>query len=381
MTHDIAVYMRREDIVQRFADVLGNPGPFIGSVLMAVANDPSGKLQECTPVSIYQAAMSAASLQLSVDRSTGQAWLVPFRNNKNGTTVATLIVGYKGLYHMAMRTGKYRFINVSELHEGQTWTQDPISGYYTIEGHPSPGSKRIAWAASFELVNGFRKTIIMTVEEIHAHAQRYARYSYNRSDGAWKTNTEQMEKKTVLRKLLQDWGYLDPHDHQMLSNLAEDQDDLVDGEVVPQPMLEGMPEEEPKEPRSASQNMADLGFDEPTEEPKTIEDKLRQDAVSVYGTRQATGGQRQALLRQLEIITQGQRNLFGAYLFGKEHQSDWTDGEVLAVWKHLKVFKDKDTEEWIPNAQAVQDLRDIFNRAQAAAGQQSMFTTEEQNAK
>ena len=100
---EIVEYMRSDIVRERFADALGaerNAAPYITSVLLAVAN--SDKLQECSYQSIYTSALRAATLRLSCDQSTGQAYLVPYGKN------ATLIVGYKGLYDLAIRTGRYR---------------------------------------------------------------------------------------------------------------------------------------------------------------------------------------------------------------------------------------------------------------------------------
>src|SRR4026208_373417 len=96
----ITNYMEAPIVKARFAQMMGERGAssYISSVLIAVAD--SNSLQKCTPVSVYTSALRAATLRLSVDPGVGQAYLVPFKGR------ATLIVGYKGLHDMAVRTNK-----------------------------------------------------------------------------------------------------------------------------------------------------------------------------------------------------------------------------------------------------------------------------------
>ena len=222
----ISTYLQSESIRARFSDVVGdrNAASYIASVMLAVANDESGNLRKCTPASIYISALRAATLRLSVDPSTGQAYLVPFGER------ASLIVGYKGLYDMAVRTNKYRYINVSKRYEGETTTPDPISGLITLAGLGGQkiSDKVVGYIGAFEMYSGFAKTIYMTVEEIHEHARTYSK-AYNSTKSPWKSKNprevEAMESKTVLRRLLRKWGYLDPADVTSLEMAESDADD------------------------------------------------------------------------------------------------------------------------------------------------------------
>lgn len=251
----ISNYMRSDLVKERFVETLGdhNAMPFISSVLLAVANNQT--LQECDPKSIYSAALRAATLRLSCDPATKQAYLVPFGK------AATLIVGAKGLYDLAMRTGKYRWINTNEIYDGEEIVFDRISGKATFVGGAKPGKEKVVvgWLAAFEMINGYSKVIYMTVDEIHEHAKKYSK-GYNKPNGPWQTATKAMERKTVLRNLLQNWGYLDPADQQAL-NMTDDET-VVDGEVIgdmdaPDPEEIEQPEDEP---RSVEENLAQLGF-------------------------------------------------------------------------------------------------------------------------
>ncbi len=244
----IVNYARSDEMVQRFSEIVGNSRnamAYISSVLIAVA--ANNKLQECSPQSIMVSAMRAATLRLSCDPSLGQAHLVPFKDK------ATLVVGYKGLKDMAIRTGRYRYLNVATVFEGQEVVEDQLKGIHSIEGLRNPGSKPIGYMLYFELMDGYSKTFYMTVDEIMDHGKKYSK-SFSFSDSPWKTHTEAMMKKTVLRLGLTKWGYFDPIDAMALRTnddeneaeaYPEEQDDYIDGETTMSGEFTDAPVEEP----------------------------------------------------------------------------------------------------------------------------------------
>lgn len=221
-------FMRSDAIMERFEEVLGERGAraYVSSVLLTVANND--QLQQCTHASIVSSALRAATLSLSCDPAIGQAYLVPYGR------VATFVVGYKGLRDMALRTNKYRYIHVDKIYKGEGVDIDRITGSARIIGGKE--SNEIAgWVASFEMTNGFRKSVYMTREEIHEHAKKFSK-GYERQGGVWKQNPAMMEKKTVLRQLLTHWGVLDSRDSLFLSQLdAAEEADLqtIDATFVP----------------------------------------------------------------------------------------------------------------------------------------------------
>jgi recombination protein RecT len=248
----VSNYLHSDEVKLRFADVVGdrNAGAYISSVLLAVAS--SKDLQKCTIASIYISGMRAASLRLSVDPGAKQAYMVPFKDT------ATLIVGYKGLYDMAVRTGKYRYINVGAVYEGQTITPDAISGLIT---HKSIGGSIkskviIGWLGAFEMRDGFAHTLYMTREECQAHGKKYSK-SYDYGSSLWKSEPEKMEQKTVLRMLLSHWGYLDPVDMMNLTVMDENPPEIVDAV---------MSKESETSSKSEAELMRELGYDAPDEE-------------------------------------------------------------------------------------------------------------------
>lgn len=80
----------------------GGPERFARLVLTAVRMVPD--LNRCTPMSVVGAAMQAAQLGLEPG-VLGQAWILPYRNNRTGQTEATFQLGWRGLVALAARSG------------------------------------------------------------------------------------------------------------------------------------------------------------------------------------------------------------------------------------------------------------------------------------
>lgn len=242
----------------RFAEVMGDHQArgYVASVLIAVQSNES--LAKCSPNSILTSAMRAATLRLSCDPSLGQAHLVPFKGK------ATLVVGYKGLKDMALRTGKYRYLNIATIYEGMEIKEDIIKGIHSLFGAKTSDNV-IGYLLYFELFTGYSKTFYMTVDEIDAHANRYSA-SINFDNSPWKSHRPEMRKKTVMRLGLSKWGYFDPQDAANLaqSDESEGEEEMITADFVPDP------------PQSMLQNMSELGFDMDEPAPK------KSDQVEVF---------------------------------------------------------------------------------------------------
>ena len=254
--NSLKAIMRSNEINSRFAEVVGNnnAGGYISSVLIAVAQNKD--LQNCKPNSIISSALRAATMRLSVDPSTGQAHIVPFGGK------ATLIVGWKGIYHMAIRTGKYRFVNLITIYDSDILQEDTMTGNYLIDRHGKSG-KVVGYMLYFQLLSGFSKTFYMTNEECEAHGMKFSK-SYNSKDSMWQKDPPVMFKKTVMILGLKKWGYLDPFDMMSMTE-AEEEEDFITGVEIQE-----------VKPHSVDENMRALGFGDdthPQDEPEPVEEK------------------------------------------------------------------------------------------------------------
>jgi recombination protein RecT len=249
-------YILSTEVKERFSEMMGPNGIYyLNQVMILVAN--SDELQKCTPKSILISAMRAASLRLSVDPGQGQAWIIPYKG------VATFQLGYKGVYELALRTNLYRFINVIDVYEGETVTEDRMTGMHSLGGKRT-GNKVISRMLYFKLHSGFEKTFIMTVEEIEAHARHYSQ-AYNSPRSKWNDPHERpkMEKKTVMVNGLRRWGRFNQGDADLINEIESEQGYIGRGDI-PEENQVTPPLKEPR--KSEGEIMSAIGF--PPDPPK-----------------------------------------------------------------------------------------------------------------
>ena len=196
----------RPDVGKRFSEVLGKRAPqFVTSILQLAASDKV--LANADPYTVYNAAMTAASLDLPVNKNLGFAWIIGYKNNSKGTTEAQFQLGYKGYIQLAQRTGQYAKINCTEVYENQFkgWnalTED-LNADFSIDG----AGAIVGYCGYFRLLNGFEKTIYWTTEKVRVHANRFSK-TFRFNDSTWKSDFDAMAKKTVLKNMLSTWGIL-----------------------------------------------------------------------------------------------------------------------------------------------------------------------------
>lgn len=198
------------NIKKRFSELLDKNASNFMQTLLTIYNS-NDALKKCDPVSILAAAGLAATLNLSLSPSLGQAHIVPYKDK------AVFQIGWRGLVQLAHRTGRYTTVHSGVVREGEIRGVDCITGEL-IRGEKISDTV-VGYVAYMELLNGFRKTLYMTLEEIQAHAEKYSQsYAYDLRSGkkssVWSTNFDAMAKKTVLKLLLNRWGI-------MSSNLSE----------------------------------------------------------------------------------------------------------------------------------------------------------------
>ncbi|MFV9511826.1 recombinase RecT [Tepidibacillus sp. LV47] len=181
---------------KRFEEILDKRAPqFMTSIMNLYSSEKA--LQKCDPMSVISSAMVAATLDLPIDKNLGYAWIVPYGNQ------AQFQLGYKGYIQLALRTGQYRSINVIEVYDGQLESFNPLTEEIVINFENKQSDSIVGYAAHFELLNGFRKTIYWTRDQVEEHRKKFSK-----SDFGWKNDYDAMAKKTVLKSLLSKWGIL-----------------------------------------------------------------------------------------------------------------------------------------------------------------------------
>ena len=146
--------------------------------------------------------MQAAQLGLEPNTPLGQAYLIPFRNNKKGIVECQFQIGYKGLIDLCYRSGEMTTVYAHAVYENDTF--DYRYGLDQVLEHKpvlTGKGKAIAYYAVWKLKNGGYGFGVMSVEDVEKHAQKYSQ-AYNSSSSPWKTEFDEMAKKTVLKATL-----------------------------------------------------------------------------------------------------------------------------------------------------------------------------------
>lgn len=211
-------------------NTLGDPERskrFIASISSAVATNPN--LQQCEAGTILSGALLGESLNLSPSPQLGHYYLVPYKNNKTGTTEAQFQLGWHGYYQLAIRSGQYKDLDVIEIKDGEYLGRDKLTGkqrFEFIEDESERINKpTIGYLGYFELLNGYRKQIYMSKEEMEKHADTYSK-AFNLADynklkagqipekemwkysSYWYKDFDGMAFKTILRRLISKYGVM-----------------------------------------------------------------------------------------------------------------------------------------------------------------------------
>ena len=214
------------------------PERFTRMVLSAISTNP--KLGSCTPASFLGAMMSAAQLGLEPNTPLGQAYILPYQNK--GVLEAQFQLGYKGLIDLAYRSGE---VEVVQAHI--VYANDKFECEFGLEPKLThiPADKDrgepIKVYAMFKTKSGGYGFEVMSMEDVRNHAEKYSK-AYGTSFSPWKTNFEEMAKKTVLKKCLKyaplksDFVKGVVQDGAVKSGLAEDMyevpNDVVEAEFT-----------------------------------------------------------------------------------------------------------------------------------------------------
>ena len=177
---------------------------FIAAITSAVAINPA--LQECDPSTILSGALLGESLGLSPSPQLGQYYLVPYDNKKKGCKDAQFQMGYKGIVQLAVRSGQFATINVSDVKAGELISRDRLTGniqFKWIENEEDRAKAEvIGYVGYFRLKGGYEKIFYMSKEEIVKHSERYSKAVQKGIMSPWKDNFDAMAKKTVLKLML-----------------------------------------------------------------------------------------------------------------------------------------------------------------------------------
>lgn len=220
----IATFLSGDEVHKNIVGVVGEKDAqkFISSVVSAVQTNPS--LAECTNASILSVALVGHSLNLPHSPQLGYYYFVPFENKKkdaNGKEYkvkeATFQMSYRGFIQLALRSGEYKKLHVTDIRQGELIEYNPIEDTFTFEPVTDYEKRKelpiIGYYAFFVLNNGNRKELYWSREKMENHARKYSatyrsKKEWVHNNSLWNTNFDDMAYKTLLRQLISKWGIM-----------------------------------------------------------------------------------------------------------------------------------------------------------------------------
>jgi recombination protein RecT len=161
-------------------------------ILQCVAQTPA--LQKCSELSVLRALMQAAEVGLEPGGALGLAYLVPYKED------CQYIIGYRGLVELARRSGQVRTVEAFCVYEGDLFEYEqglaPILRHKPGFMERTPDKITHVYAVA-RYKDGSSQADVMTKADV----ERIRMRSAARDNGPWKTDYEEMAKKTVVRRL------------------------------------------------------------------------------------------------------------------------------------------------------------------------------------
>lgn len=224
---------------------------FTTAIISAVS--ANSQLQNCDAMTVISSALLGESLGLSPSPQLGHYYMVPFKNSKKNRIDAQFQLGYKGYIQLAIRSGQYKSIGVTDIREGELISYnrlyDTIDLDFIQDDEEREQKEVIGYVATFELVNGFKKVLYWSKKKMLTHADKYSqafskdgetvqtkfgtykRVSYEDYKAGnypekdswlysshWYKDFNGMAYKTMLRQLISKWGIMSIEMQSALEN-------------------------------------------------------------------------------------------------------------------------------------------------------------------
>jgi recombination protein RecT len=170
------------------------PDRFIRIALTAMQRTP--KLKDCTPASFFNALLSLSELGIEPDGR--RAHLIPYGNE------CQLIIDYKGYVDLITRPGKGNdvstiYSDVVREHDDFLFNRGIVERHIVdIRKAETERGKVIGAYTIIRFKNGDMKCEVMSVEDL----DRVKGRSKAKDNGPWRTDENEMQKKTVLRRCI-----------------------------------------------------------------------------------------------------------------------------------------------------------------------------------
>ena len=172
-----------------------NSEAFVRAVLSEITKQPA--LMSADPKTVLGGVMLAAQLRLEIGSGLGEFYLTPRKDH--GRDICLPIIGYQGLIKLILRSDFVLNVQAFLVREGDDFTYGANAerGMF-YDWAPIDFEETRPWigvVATARMKNGGTTWVYLT------RAQALARRPSNWDRGPWKTNEDEMVRKTAVRAL------------------------------------------------------------------------------------------------------------------------------------------------------------------------------------
>lgn len=168
------------------------PERMVRVAITAMTRTPD--LAKCTQESFFEKMMLLS--QYGLEPNGRDAHLIPYWNSKLGVFECQLIIDYKGLVPLIMRTGEVASIHADVVCENDDFKVDLGEVVKHEIDYRKPRGNAYAFWARIKFRNGGQKCEVMTKFEVDTIRAR----SKAGTSGPWVTDYNEMAKKTVFKR-------------------------------------------------------------------------------------------------------------------------------------------------------------------------------------
>lgn len=288
---------------------------FMQSALLAIYDTKNPQIAQCTPISIFRALKESASLGLEVGGVLGQAYLIPYNKNINGTWVkeASFQMGYKGLIALARRSNTIKTIACEPVYSNDIFTVQ-LGCDRKIDHRLDLSKDRgviIGYYCLVELTNGGIQFSVKSVKDIEKHRDNFSKaYKPEDKNNVWNKNFDAMALKTCAIQALK----LCPISIEALEAVRrEELEDRKEPEQKPTPKA-FTPEMEVEDAEFTVQEETKPEPKKPGRKPKQVEEKTEEpkEEIPAEPTPESTGMTEEEMKLADQAFEQGSMNFDGS---------------------------------------------------------------------
>jgi len=158
-------------------------------------------LAACETRSFLGALLTAAQLGLEPNTPLGHCYLIPRWSKKINGYECTFQMGYQGMLELAYRSRLYKRISAKVVYAGDVFSYEYGKNHHLKHEPKWKSQEPLFVYADYEIENGGYDFTVWNWGAIMRHAKDFSD-SIDSSYSPWKSNPEEMAKKTAMKSLL-----------------------------------------------------------------------------------------------------------------------------------------------------------------------------------